>query len=213
MPTFLYYKKLACWGMKLAARSVRSAAACARWRLRGLTSVGWLISNRSSRLAFQWLMMSASFRRSSSRLPDILKSRLNLETIRLSPRWFGFIHSNGLLIRRPEIKVNLLHPETGLSNAVFCGERRSFPQSPVNAPQLYRRPLVLFPRSRLWFVLSRSVRAPRGKAVRAPSIDSRQNSLGTLTGTRTGTNVILGHKTSHKGQFFLLRFIHHLKAE
>lgn len=104
--------------MKLAARSVKSAAACARWRLRGLTSVGWLISNRSSRLAFQWLMMSASFRRSSSRLPDILKSRLNLETIRLSPRWFGFIHSNGLLIRRPEIKVNLLHPETGLSNAV-----------------------------------------------------------------------------------------------
>lgn len=39
-----------------------------------LTSVGALISNRSSRFAFQWLMMSASLRRSSSRLPppDIL---------------------------------------------------------------------------------------------------------------------------------------------
>ncbi|KAG8583285.1 hypothetical protein GDO81_008356, partial [Engystomops pustulosus] len=36
-----------------------------------LTSVGWLISNRSSRLAFQWLMMSASLRRSSSRLTDM----------------------------------------------------------------------------------------------------------------------------------------------
>lgn len=37
-----------------------------------LTSVGWLISNRSSRLAFQWLMMSASFLLSSSLLPDIV---------------------------------------------------------------------------------------------------------------------------------------------
>lgn len=33
------------------------------------TSVGWLISNRSSRLAFQCWMMSASFRRSSSDRP------------------------------------------------------------------------------------------------------------------------------------------------
>lgn len=136
-------------GMKLAARSVRGAAACARWRLRGLTSVGWLISNRSSRLAFQWLMMSASFRRSSSRLPDILKPRLtlNLETIHLSPRWFGFIHSNGLLIRRPEIKVNLLHPEIGLSNAVSMvsvalsrSRRLTHPSSIVDRLYCFRVP-------------------------------------------------------------------------
>ncbi len=37
-----------------------------------LTSVGRLISNRSSRLAFQWLMMSASFLLSSSLLPDMV---------------------------------------------------------------------------------------------------------------------------------------------
>ncbi|MEQ2161035.1 hypothetical protein GOODEAATRI_005547, partial [Goodea atripinnis] len=41
---------------------------------RSPTSVGWLISNRSSRLAFQWLMMSASFLLSSSLLPDIVDS-------------------------------------------------------------------------------------------------------------------------------------------
>ncbi len=69
----------------------------------------------------------------------------------------------------------------------FCGERRFFPQSPVNAPQLYCRPLVLFPRSRLlWFVLSRSVRAPCGKVVRAPSIDSRQNSTRDADGNAHG---------------------------
>lgn len=38
------------------------------------TSVGRLISNRSSRLAFQWLMMSASFLLSSSLLPDMVDS-------------------------------------------------------------------------------------------------------------------------------------------
>lgn len=52
----------------------------------GRTSVGWLISNRSSRLAFQWRMMSASFRRSSSRPPaDILAAAL----LRRAPRGSG----------------------------------------------------------------------------------------------------------------------------
>lgn len=51
-------------------------AACAPDKVHGLTSVGWLISNRSSRLAFQWLMISASFRRSSSLLPI------------LNPEWY-----------------------------------------------------------------------------------------------------------------------------
>eukprot|EP00064_Thunnus_orientalis_P017965 superscaffoldBa00003974_g18051 len=41
---------------------------------RSPTSVGRLISNRSSRLAFQWLMMSASFLLSSSLLPDMVDS-------------------------------------------------------------------------------------------------------------------------------------------
>lgn len=41
------------------------------------TSVGRLISNRSSRLAFQWLMMSASFLLSSSLLPDMVDSLPN----------------------------------------------------------------------------------------------------------------------------------------
>lgn len=48
-----------------------SAASPAAGR-RSLTSVGRLISNRSSRLAFQWLMMSASFLLSSSLFPDMV---------------------------------------------------------------------------------------------------------------------------------------------
>lgn len=153
-------------------------AACARSRLRGLTSVGWLISNRSSRLAFQWLMMSASFRRSSSRLP-ILKSRLILVRERNN------LPISSLVLFYPVKRASnpttwnkrkSVTPRIWAFKSGFCGKCRSFPQSPVNAPQLYRQPLLLFPRSLLSFVLSRSVRAPYGKAVgltgavRAPPI-------------------------------------------
>lgn len=52
-------------------RSSAASPATSRWTP---TSVGRLISNRSSRLAFQWLMMSASFLLSSSLLPDMVDS-------------------------------------------------------------------------------------------------------------------------------------------
>ncbi len=212
MPTFLYYKKLACWG-----NEARGAERQERCGLRSLaaprTHLGRLADLEQVEPVgvpvvddvgeFPPLLLSAP---RHSQIPT--KSRNNPPFSSLG-RFYPLKRASYPTTWNKSKSVT---PRNWAFKRGFCGERRSFPQSPVNAPQLYRRPLVLFPRSRLWFVLSRSVRAPRGKAVRAPSIDSWQNSLGTLTGTRTGTNVILGHKTSHKGQFFLLRFINHLKA-
>lgn len=66
-----------------ARRGACGSAASPAARGRSPTSVGRLISNRSSRLAFQWLMMSASFLLSSSLLPDMVDSVFWLSPVRL----------------------------------------------------------------------------------------------------------------------------------